>query len=408
MRSFKVHYNSVSTELCEIGKKYDTDKSSQRSGRTDHRHCHPYTIFYDTLFRSQKNTLLDIAETGVLEGSSLRMWKDYFPQANIVGFDNNNDFLNRYRDLYDMERITLFSMDVHSQESISNAFRKVGKQYDIIIEDTTHQFQDQIRVINEAYKYLKSGGVLIIEDIYRSYKEEDYIEALRPILGHFQDYYFVDLDHENRISTGWDNDKLFVLVKGGGEPIFKKQNRLTVITPCCRPQNLMTVKNSVDFNRVDEWIIVYDGTRVSEIPTLLNDHPHKNKIKQYVFTGVGISGNPQRNFALSKIDNWNTFLYFLDDDNLIHPYLYRVLDIIDRGYIYTMNQENHPKLLGNNIQVTKIDTAMFLIDGSLCRDIFWNIHRYDADGYYIMEVHKKNPNKQIWINNPLCYYNIIY
>ena len=114
------------------------------------------------------------------------------------------------------------------------------------------------------------------------------LDHFQAILSHFQDYYFVDLDHENRISTGWDNDKLFILVKGGGEPIFKKQNRITVITPCCRPQNLNTIKNSVDFNHVEEWIIVYDGNRVSEIPDIFNDHPHKDKIKQWVFKGPGI------------------------------------------------------------------------------------------------------------------------
>ena len=407
MHSFKVHYNSVSTELCELGKKYDTDKSSQRSNRSDGRHCHPYTIFYESLFRSKKNELLDIAELGVLEGSSLQMWKDYFPNANIVGFDNNEDFLKRYRGLYDMNRTSLSLMDVHSKESISNAFRENVKQYDIIIEDTTHQFPDQIRVIFEAYKYVKPGGVLIIEDIFRSYKEEDYIEALRPILSHFQDYYFVDLEHENRISTGWDNDKLFILVKGGGEPIFKKQNRITIITPCSRPQNLNTIKNSVDFNSVEEWIIVYDGNRISEIPDTFNNHPNRDKIKQWIFTGPGISGNPQRNFALSNVSNWDTFIYFLDDDNLVHPYMYRLLDIADRDYIYTFNQENHVNHTGNNVRVAGIDTAMFMVYGSLCKDLQWDIDRYDADGYYIVELQRRHPKKLIWINNSLCYYNLL-
>lgn len=407
MHSFKVHYNTVSTELCELGKKYDTDKSSQRAGRSDIRHCHPYTIFYDSLFRSHRNEPLNIAELGILEGSSLRMWREYFPNANIVGFDNNVEFIDNYKNNFEMDKTTLLHMDVFNQDSISNGFHDAGKEYDIIIEDTTHQFQDQIRVIFQAYKHLKPGGIIIIEDIFRSYKEEDYLQALRPIMNNFQDYYFIDLDHENRISTGWDNDKLFVLVKNGGEPIFKKQNRMTIITPSCRVQNLIAIKNSVDFNYVDEWIIVYDGKRVFEIPDFLNNHPHKNKIKQYIFSGDGISGNPQRNFALTQVSNWNTFIYFLDDDNLVHPYLYRLLDIFDNGYIYTFNQENHEHHTGNNVKVAKIDTAMFLVDGNLCKGEEWEKERYDADGYYIVKLHNKHSKKHIWINNSLCYYNLL-
>ena len=224
MHSFKVDYNTVSTELCDLGKIYNTDKSSQRLDSSYIRNCCAYTVFYDALFRSQKNSALNIAELGVLEGSSLRMWKDYFTNANIVGFDNDNDFLERYKCMYGLERVSLYPMDVHSEESIYNAFLETGRQYDIIIEDTTHQFQDQIRVIFKAYEFLKPGGVLIIEDIFRINKESDYFEALSSILGNFQDYYFLDIKHENQISTGWNNEKLLVLIKGGGEPIFTSVN----------------------------------------------------------------------------------------------------------------------------------------------------------------------------------------
>jgi hypothetical protein len=38
---------------------------------------------------------------------------------------------------------------------------------------------------------------------------------------------------------------------------------------------------------------------------------------------------PQRNYALTKITNPNTLLYYLDDDNILHPNLYKWLDNID-------------------------------------------------------------------------------
>jgi hypothetical protein len=54
MTTLKINYKNNSSEMCEIGKKYDTDKSSQRNNVNDSRHCHPYTLFYDSMFKKKK------------------------------------------------------------------------------------------------------------------------------------------------------------------------------------------------------------------------------------------------------------------------------------------------------------------------------------------------------------------
>jgi predicted O-methyltransferase YrrM len=398
MDTLKINYNFNSSLLCEIGKKFDTDKSSQRSNVTNSRHCHPYTLFYDGLFRNKKNDNLTIAELGILEGSSLRMWQEYFPTATIHGFEYNNDFICRFKSLYNNDRITLSHINVTNCESIKSTFSAANTLYDLIIEDTTHQFEDQIRVIENTYQYLKPGGILIIEDIFKRYNENDYIERLRPILHNFQDYYFVELDHANKNSTGWDNDKLFVLVKSG-EPIFKNTNKITIITPSYRLDNLSTIKNSINFDYVDQWIIVYDGSKIMDNPRLFSH----DKIKEYIHTSEGISGNPQRNFALDKITNTDTFIYYVDDDNIIHPNLYRLLNIIDKN-IYTFNSNKHK---GNNVSVYNIDTAMCILYYNLCSDIRWRLDKYEADGIYISESYEKNKDKHIYVDNVLSYYNKI-
>jgi predicted O-methyltransferase YrrM len=396
MDTLKINYNFNSSLLCEIGKKFDTDKSSQRSNVTNSRHCHPYTLFYDGLFRNKKNDNLTIAELGILEGSSLRMWQEYFPTATIHGFEYNNDFICRFKSLYNNDRITLSHINVTNCESIKSAFSAANKLYDLIIEDTTHQFEDQIRVIENTYQYLKPGGILIIEDIFKRYNENDYIERLRPILHNFQDYYFVELDHVNKNSTGWDNDKLFILVKSG-EPIFKNNNKITIITPSYRLNNLPNLRNSINFDYVEQWIIVYDGSKIIDNPKLF-DHA---KIKEYVHKGEGISGNPQRNYGLDMITNKDTFIYYLDDDNIIHPNLYRLLNIIDKN-IYTFNSNKHN---GNNVSVYNIDTAMCILYYNLCSDIRWRLDKYEADGIYISDCYEKNKDKHIYVDNFLSYYN---
>ena len=403
MKTLKINYYNNSSKLCEIGKKYDTDKSSQRNNITNKRHCHPYTLFYENLFKNNKNDNLNIAELGILDGASLLMWKEYFTNSHIYGFEYNDKLINNFKENFNNNIITLTNIDVSNKDSIINSFSKLNILYDIIIDDTTHQFEDQIRVIENTYQYLKPGGILIIEDIFKSYNENDYINRLSPIIDNFQDYYFVELDHENRNSTGWNNDKLFILIKNGAEPIFRNNNKITIITPSYRINNLLEIKKSINFDYVDEWIIVYDGSKIINNPKLFED----DKIKEYVYkcNYKGISGNPQRNFALDNITNPDTLLYFLDDDNIIHPNLYRLLNIIDNTKMYSFNQYNRIK--GNNICVNKIDTAMVLIPYKSCENIKWILNLYNADGYYIQECYNKNKKKLIYVNNDLCYYNKI-
>ena len=404
MESLKINYLNNSSELCEIGKKYDTDKSSQRNNVTDYRHCHPYTLFYEGLFKNKKDENLKIAELGILDGASLLMWKEYFTNAEIYGFEYNDNLINKFKQNFDNDRITLANIDVTNKDSIVNAFGELNILYDIIIEDTTHQFEDQIRVIENAYQYLKPGGILIIEDIFKSYNENDYINRLNPILEQFQDYYFIELDHNNKNSTGWNNDKLFILIKGGDEPIFKNKNKLTIITPSYRVHNLLEIKNSINFEYIEEWIIVYDGSKITDNPKLF-ENQENSKIKEYVYNGEGISGNPQRNYALTKITNPDSLLYYLDDDNTVHTNLYKLLNIIDNTKIYTFNQYNRIK--GDNICIGGIDTAMVIIPYKLCKNEKWILHEYGADGYYIQECYNNNKNIHIFVDNDLCYYNKI-
>ena len=250
MFTLKINYKSNSSELCEIWKKYDTDKSSQRMNVTNTRYCHPYTLFYDGLFKNKKDETLKIAEIGILNGASLLMWNEYFANSEIYGFEYNNNLINNYKQNNNTNRVTLSNIDVTSKDSIVKAFSELNLLYDIIIDDSTHQFEDQIKVIENTYQYLKPGGILIIEDIFKSYNENDYINRLTPLLEEFQDYYFIELYHNNRNSTGWDNDKLFILIKGGEEPIFKNTNKLTIITPCHRLVNIAGIRENINFDYV--------------------------------------------------------------------------------------------------------------------------------------------------------------
>ena len=157
-------------------------------------------------------------------------------------------------------------------------------------------------------------------------------------------------------------------------------SKITIITPSYRIDNIYKIKESINFEYVHEWIIVYDGSKIITNPYLFKED---NKIKEYIYKCTGVSGNGQRNFALSKITNENTLLYYLDDDNIIHPNLYNLLNNINNNTIYSFNQYNRIK--GGNPNIGYIDTAMVLIPFNLCKNIIWKLDIYEADGYYIKE-----------------------
>ena len=111
-------------------------------------------------------------------------------------------------------RFTFGLMDVSVDGGVSKALGE--DKYDVIIDDSSHDFYHQIRIIKEAWPRLKFGGILVIEDIFRNEDEEKYVKHLADttILKDAAAAYFVLCEHKNKWSPGWDNDKLLVLVKG--------------------------------------------------------------------------------------------------------------------------------------------------------------------------------------------------
>jgi predicted O-methyltransferase YrrM len=204
------------TDLCELGIKYPTDKSpynnENKTTRTiGLRHRHPYTAVYDLIFSPLRYKNIKILEIGILESLSIKCWREYFPNAELFGFEFDNNFLELGKSL-NLKNTTYEYIDVKVSESIENTLSRHGK-YDIIIEDSTHKFEDQIRVCKVAHKYLNTGGILVVEDVFRSTDEDEYLKSLEDIIEYYSTATFVVTEHELRHSPGWDNDKLLILIR---------------------------------------------------------------------------------------------------------------------------------------------------------------------------------------------------
>ena len=103
------------TELCKIAYKYKTDKCPQVK--------HVYTPVYYNMFNDIRNDVKKVFEMGILGGASLRMWRDYFPNATIYGADILKDYT------FKEDRIETFVCDETKKRDVKNLIKKIVKKY---------------------------------------------------------------------------------------------------------------------------------------------------------------------------------------------------------------------------------------------------------------------------------------
>ena len=140
----------MSQSLKQIAQRTGTDKF-------DHKYCD----FYESLFSKLKYEPIKLLEIGILDGKSLEMWKEYFPNAIVYGAD----IINKKH--YAKDRILIEECDQENPEQLKNLFK--DEIFDIIVDDGGHTMkQQQITFIN-LFPRLKTKGMYILEDLHTSY-----------------------------------------------------------------------------------------------------------------------------------------------------------------------------------------------------------------------------------------------
>lgn len=145
--------------LDEIGLQYRTDKSSP---------YHNYLNTYEQYFDQYKNNHFTLLELGLgdknsanREGESLFVWRDYFPNAHIIGVDNDP------AKLYNGDRVTTFVCD--QTDDITISYHLGFAKPFIIIDDASHIQSKTIASFEALFPILQPGGYYIIEDSITSY-----------------------------------------------------------------------------------------------------------------------------------------------------------------------------------------------------------------------------------------------
>jgi hypothetical protein len=150
------------TPLCEIAFKYRTDKCPQLR--------HSYTPVYYELFKDKKDSVKKVLEIGIgtiwsmkhitdyTVGASHKMWRDFFPNAQIYGIDIDPKVI------FQEERIKTFLMDSTRERNIKKLIEEIGSDQNIVIDDGPHGTRTQLNLAKALLPLLTGDFIYIIED----------------------------------------------------------------------------------------------------------------------------------------------------------------------------------------------------------------------------------------------------
>lgn len=135
--------------LVDISNKFNTDK-----------YRHGFADFYDKILFDYRNQIKSVFEIGILKGASLLSWNTYFPYAKIYGIDKKSINIKN-------KNIKTF-VGHQNDETILNSIIKETGNFDIIIDDGSHQLDHQQISLGILFKNLNSKGFYILEDLHTS------------------------------------------------------------------------------------------------------------------------------------------------------------------------------------------------------------------------------------------------
>ncbi len=150
-------------DLTELAARCGTDKWGA---------LHQYTPYYERHFAPLRDRRLTILEIGVggyrnhrQGGTSLHMWKHFFPRALIYGIDIVD------KSPLDAARLTTVLADQSKPEEVV-AFAERHGPFDIVIDDGSHVSADVISTFRHLFPHLRPTGLYVIEDLHTAYWPE--------------------------------------------------------------------------------------------------------------------------------------------------------------------------------------------------------------------------------------------
>ncbi len=193
--NFNPWHNKYTKTQAELGRRADeTDRAGWRG----------YNRVYSKYISNLRNEKLNILEIGVHSGYSLIGWARYFKNSHITGGELQVEkWLPQYLKLQqtheEFNRIKIQRLDSTSKRSW---LENIHGTFDIIIDDGSHEPDDQCKTIDIAWEYLKPGGWYFVEDISNRYFNGGVEKVWDKLLSYGQQSVFVvAYSHYNK---GWE------------------------------------------------------------------------------------------------------------------------------------------------------------------------------------------------------------
>lgn len=182
-------------ELLNTGD-YFTDKgrfpNSNKYYDTSVVDLHNYIPTYEAMFSTMKNESINFLEIGIYHGGSLKLWRDYFTKANIIGIDIV--YTETARNTLANTNVSVLLSDSTDSNSdvLTNKIKDI--EFDIIIDDGCHSFDSQYKTLQNYWGKLKTGGIYIIEDIEpRTLNNPNFIKKFKGI----NDFEIINLSQQD-------------------------------------------------------------------------------------------------------------------------------------------------------------------------------------------------------------------
>ena len=165
---------------------------------------HRYDLVYHTDWKDKRQEKLKILEVGIFKGNSIKVWLDYFPNAQIYAIDIFERIDENDVEILQDKRVTYKKGD-----SRTININDWGDDFDLIIDDGLHFIESNLLTFYNLSPFLKKHGVYYIEDII-------------PIDGKEVNHPWVKLHKDQYSNDKWD--KLLRVIKDkGGELIDNRK-----------------------------------------------------------------------------------------------------------------------------------------------------------------------------------------
>ena len=135
------------------------------NSRTDKNTRHSYLPLYQKLLIYKKENAKNVLEVGIYNGGSIKLWSDFFTNANVYGLDIMH-IDNVWEEIKNNEKIILHtSSDAYDNDFFINNFLNKNIKFDFMLDDGPHTLESMKQFIKLYSQIMTDDGMLIIEDV---------------------------------------------------------------------------------------------------------------------------------------------------------------------------------------------------------------------------------------------------